>query len=85
MYVEWVVGPNNSIPQVDYVRVGEWKVVDTNNFNSLYCTYYDEATRSQCEDFRRCRGLCMKTNGNTDCTTVRGGTEICAEEHQVSL
>ena len=65
------------------MRVGEWKVVDTNNFNSLYCTYYDEATRSQCEDFRRCRGLCMKTNGNTDCTTVLGGTEICAEEHQV--
>ena len=66
------------------MRVGEWKVVDTNNFNKQYCTYYDEATRSQCEDFRPCnRRGCVKTNGNTDCTTVRGGTEICAEEHQV--
>ena len=38
--------------RVDFVRLGEWKVVDTNNFNRQECLYYDERTEKQCKDFR---------------------------------
>ena len=74
---------------MDYVRVGEWKVVDTTSFNKEDCTYYDNTTRSQCEEYGPCgRRGCVKTNGNIDCTTLSWGEEIigiCADKHQVSL
>ena len=72
------------------MRVGEWKVVDTTSFNKEDCTYYDNTTRSQCEDYGPCnqRG-CAKVNGNIDCTTVGGGydthqrADMCSAAHQV--
>ena len=38
--------------RVDFVRLGEWKVLDTNTFNRQECLYYDERTEKQCKDFR---------------------------------
>ena len=75
------------------MRVGEWKVVDTTSFNKEDCTYYDNTTRSQCEDYGPCEldrtSGCVKVNGNIDCTTVYGGYDIhqrgdvCSAAHQV--
>merc|ERR1712061_245921 len=55
-------------PKVDYVRLGEWKVVDPK------CEDLDD-----CE--RECDGECEQANQKIDCETV-GGVETCTEPYQ---
>ena len=40
---------------VDWVRLGEWRVVDTSTFHKQTCSYYGEDTRTQCEKYPGCR------------------------------
>jgi len=70
-----------TINQVDFVRVGEWKVVDTDNFDRRSCKYYNEKTKTQCRNDRSCGRFCTRENGELDCQTV-GGQTRCAEQHQ---
>ena len=46
---------------VDWVRLGEWSVVDTSTFHKQTCSYYGEDTRTECEKYAGCR-LELETN-----------------------
>ena len=70
----------DSVLQVDFVRVGEWKVVDTNNFDRNSCEYYNQETKTQCRRDRSCGRFCSKDRADFDCQTV-GGRTHCAEKH----
>ena len=74
----------DSVLQVDFVRVGEWKVVDTNNFDRNSCQYYNQKTKTQCRRDRSCGRFCSKDRADFDCQTV-GGRTHCAEKHQVNI
>ena len=56
-------------PNVDYVRLGEWKVVDPECERLDYCE-------------RECDGQCESANQRIDCETVNG-VETCTEPYQV--
>ena len=70
--------------QFDFVRVGERKVVDTNNFDWNCCKYYNQKTKIQCRRDRSCGRFCTKDRADFDCQTV-GGRTRCAEKHQVNI
>jgi len=55
-------------PNVDYVRLGEWKVVDPECERLDYCE-------------RECDGQCESANQRIDCETVNG-VETCTEPYQ---
>ena len=67
---------------MDMVRVGEWKVVDTSKIkpdrDRFTCTAYKE---DQCKNIR-CSEGCRIEDGEVDCDLDRGGSEICSERHQ---
>ena len=65
------------------VRVGEWKVVDTNSFDRKKCAYYDSKTKTQCEGARFCRKRCSLENAKIDCIPSSRGQEKCSDEVQV--
>ena len=70
----------------DYVRVGEWNIVDPNVYNENTCTYYNAVSKTQCLAGRpKCyERNCNEGNANKDCTKVKaGGGLTCAPEHQV--
>lgn len=77
---KWYVLTAAHCNRVDFVRLGEWKVVDTNTFNKQECLYYDERTEKQCKDFRRCgRRWCQKkNNADVDCESPT----VCSDPHQ---
>jgi len=70
---------------VDFVRLGEWRVVDTSKFaptddgDGLKCYYYNAVTQRQCRRHPDCRGrgVCVKRDGDIDC---EGDT--CSAPHQ---
>jgi len=69
-------------PTVDKVRVGDYKVVDTNNFDRDQCLFYDNDTERQCQRFRKqCSNVCQFTNEKIDCVE-KSGEKICSEEYQ---
>ena len=69
--------------QGNFVRVGEWKVVDTDNFDKTSCKYYNEKTKMQSINDRTCgKRKCSKENGDLDCQIIDGQRK-CAEKHQV--
>ena len=67
-------------PSVDYVRLGEWEVKDTDMFDANTCSYYNEVSKQKCENSRDCRRDCQKEMDNIDCSNGR-----CAHEHQVKF
>ena len=65
-------------PKVDYVRVGEWRVVDTSTFNEENCAYYNKKTEKLCNEDPRgpissCKGYCYEEDGKVDCIDDNGG------------
>ena len=73
-------------PSVDYVRLGEWEVVDTDKFEVNTCSYFNEVSKQKCENSRICNNYCKKKNGNFDCSNVVGNAnDNCAPEHQVQF
>ena len=70
----------------DYVRVGEWNIVNPDVYNKDTCTYYNTVSKRQCLDGGpKCyQRNCNEGNANKDCTKVKaGGRLTCAPEHQV--
>ena len=65
------------------VRIGEWKVLDTNSFDRENCYYYDSKTEAQCDGARFCRRRCRLENAKIDCIPSSQGQEVCSEEVQV--
>lgn len=71
-------------PTVDFVRLGEWKVVDTSKFApteegelGIRCYYYNDVTRRQCRANVNCRRNCLKKDGSIDCEE-----DTCSAPHQ---
>ena len=70
----------------DYVRLGEWKIVDPDVYNSDTCSYYNDISKMRCLDGGPvCSKFnCEKGDANKDCiTNEQGGQIMCAPEHQV--
>lgn len=79
----FVVSAAHCGPSVDYVRLGEWEVKDTDMFDANTCSYYNEVSKQKCENSRICNNYCKKKNGNFDCSNIVGNpTDNCAPEHQ---
>ena len=71
---------------MEYVRLGEWHVLDTDNYDDKTCSYYNEISKQKCLNSKACGNYCKKKNGNFDCSNVVGNpNENCAPEHQVSF
>lgn len=79
---KWFVISAAHCGKVDQVRVGEWKVVDTNSFDRKKCAYYDSKTKTQCEGARFCRKRCSLENAKIDCIPSSRGQEKCSDEVQ---
>ena len=70
----------------DYVRVGEWNIVNPDVYDEKTCTYYNAVSKGQClSGVPKCsQRNCNEGNANKDCTKVKaGGGLTCAPEHQV--
>ena len=61
---------------MDYVRLGEWKVVDPECENLDYCE------REKIGREKECGGECHILNDKRDCETVEG-LETCTPPYQV--
>ena len=74
---------------VDFVRAGEWSVVDTTKFSGPpLCHYWDDNTQAQCEAHRSCKAFRSCNKGpkpDKDCQQKEGGQTTCAPPHQVKL
>lgn len=79
---KWFVISAAHCGQVDQVRIGEWKVLDTNRFDQKNCYYYDSKTEAQCDGARICRRRCRLQNDKIDCIPSSQGQEVCSEEVQ---
>jgi len=79
---KWFVISAAHCGQVDQVRVGEWKVIDTNKFDRKDCLYYDDKTEAQCDGARFCRRRCRFENAKIDCIPSSQGEKVCSEEVQ---
>jgi len=77
----YVLSAAHCEPVANYVRLGEWEVVDTNQFNVDTCSYYNEISKQKCRSSRNCNSYCNKKNGNIDCQKI-GRRENCAPESQ---
>ena len=80
-------------PAVDYVRLGEWKVVDPDSYTNTTdhirdgpgrCFYYNENSRRKCErSSLRCDN-CQKLDPSIDCDKSKDGKfDLCSEAVQV--
>jgi len=79
----FVVSAAHCGPKVEYVRLGEWHVLDTDNYDDKTCSYYNEISKQKCLNSKACGNYCKKKNGNFDCSNVVGNpNENCAPEHQ---
>jgi len=70
-------------PKVDYVRLGEYEVVDPNNVKKSEevfggCIYYNEVSKKKCEGSAACR-RCIRKNPDFDCDKNANGNEVCSE------
>ena len=81
-------------PAVDYVRLGEWKVVDPDSYTNTTdhirdgpgrCFYYNENSRRKCErSSLRCDN-CQKLDPSIDCDASKDGKfDLCSEAVQVT-
>merc|ERR1712061_226697 len=69
-------------PSVDFVRPGEWEVVDPDNYsNNVFankCTYYNDNSLKKCE--RDCeKKKCQFGNATVDCDEL---SNKCSTSHQ---
>ena len=76
-------------PQVEYVRLGEWEVVDPDNVtiseNSATCYYYNEKSERKCRASSNCDNCRMK-DPTIDCDiNKRNDYEVCSNAHQVKV
>ena len=76
----YVISAAHCGPRVDFVRVGEWNVVDPNSYTRerQRCIYYNDKSLSKCE--KSC-GNCNLGNATVDCDEV---SQECSSPHQVS-
>jgi len=84
---KWYVLSAAHCAEKDYVRLGEWNIVDPNvhEEDSPNCFYFNDVSEQTClDDGSRCSKFnCRKKNPNVDCKTKKqGGKSICAAEHQ---
>ena len=69
----------------EFVRVGEWRVVEEDNFTDWElerCFYYNDRSRRKCRSTRACRKRCRKVAGDVDCDGTNPQKKICSEPHQ---
>ena len=70
----------------DFIRLGEWNIVNYDVYNKNTCTYYNDISKRQClAGGPKCsQRNCNEGNGKKDCTKVKaGGGLTCAPDHQV--
>jgi len=82
---KWYVLSAAHCAEKDYVRVGEWNIVNPDVYDENTCTYYNAVSKRQCLDGGpKCyQRNCKEGNANKDCTRVKaGGRLTCAREHQ---
>ena len=80
---------------VEYVRLGDWKVVDADHYTNTTdyeedgagkCYYYNEVSKRECQRNRRKCTRCQKLDETIDCSASKNGRfELCSEPVQVSL
>ena len=68
----------------DIVRLGEWNIVDPDQFDPVTCAYYNEVSQRKCRTSWECsidREDCYyEDNANIDCSPTN--RRLCAPEHQ---
>jgi len=75
---KWFVLTAAHCSKVNFVRLGEWKVEDTNTYDSQNCVYYNPLTEKQCLAARFCRRWCKKKEkADYDCQG-----QYCSSPHQ---
>jgi len=71
----YVISAAHCGPKVDFVRLGEWDVVDPDSFNNDgSCIYYNDKSRIECEEV--CHN-CKLGNASVDCENGE-----CSSPHQ---
>ena len=46
----------------EYVRLGEWEIIDPNEFDEDSCSYYNDISKKKCESKWWCGSQCHKEN-----------------------
>ena len=88
---KWYVLTAAHCDKVDYVRLGDWKVVKPDDLTEVEdtgeCYYYNEVSRRKCQAKRskHC-SRCIVRDPTVDCMNdKRTKKEFCSKPHQVSL
>ena len=89
---KWYVLTAASCGAVEYVRLGEWRVVDPDSFtpsspysSSGKCYYYNEVSKKKCEVSYRC-SYCEKEDPDVDCDRDKAGKyELCHKKEEISV
>ena len=70
-------------PKVEFVRLGEWEVVDPDTFTreAGHCFYYNDISLDKCQTSCPISNNCLQKNPNVDCDKRQN---ICSASHQVS-
>jgi len=82
---KWYVLTAAHCEGTEFVRVGEWNVVDEGEFTESdkeRCQYYNDRSKRKCRRTPFCKGKCKKADGKVDCEKPTDGDEICAPPHQ---
>jgi len=79
-------------PKVEYVRLGEWKVVDPDSFTNTTdfrsdgpgtCYVYNDVSKKKCERSRRRCDYCENLDPSKDCDKSKDGVyNLCSEPVQ---
>ena len=66
----------------DFVRLGEWNIVDPNEFDPWACSYHNDISERKCRAALECFQSCEQDqeNSNIDCSPYN--RNLCAPEHQ---
>ena len=66
----------------DFVRLGEWNIVDPNAFDDFTCSYHNDISERNCRAYAACGQWCKhrQQNSNIDCSPYN--RKLCALEHQ---
>jgi len=74
----YVISAAHCGPTVDFVRLGEWEVVDPDIYKrERKCIYYNENSRGPCEE--ACPGSCQLGDATVDCDKK---LNKCSKAHQ---
>ena len=78
----YVISAAHCGPRVEFVRLGEWEVVDPDSYNTKTCTYYNDNSLKKCDGFPGCQN-CKLGDATVDCEDIND-TNKCSASHQVS-